>query len=524
MVLWKKESSSANAHLVDLFVDKSQINGAKDWNRKLRSSDWKNQFLLRVIDPKKCNKASDGFRTEGNMYFKQGQWTEAMELYSQSLRFAELGTNNVSFAYANRASCFLHLKMYDECLRDIELAVQANYPHMPKLMQRKADCEAKIKGSFPKQKAPFEPKLSFNPNEKFPCMADALEIQQNEEFGRHVIAKCDIDVGQTVLVEDNFVSFASAIDRIQCYTCLQAMKNFIACSNCTDVMFCSEKCRDQNEIHQKFCGAAIHRMPNDVKFIAKSILMALIAFSSADELMDFVEDVLSKRGSEIPAAANDPKSKYGLFLNLQPAKWESFDISSAYRTFTGLLDMPFVQNMFNSEKSQRFLMHLIGEHFLIISNNSYGGLVSSQSTMGTLATVLSLFNHACAPNLFNSSTGNSEVCITMRPIKKGDQLFVKYLCGDRTTRQRQEILLKQYGFLCKCDKCEERCQPADRSRMKSDSSYKSLNAGIYYGDLSKLKHLCELFLKQYGGLPWSEEMGIVLKQYTQCLLDDFPSF
>lgn len=531
MTLWKKDSKSANAHYINLFADQSRIRGLNEWTRALQSSNWKNRFLSSEFDPKKCNKKSDEFRSKGNMIFGMEMWMEAMELYNLSLLVAEPGTQNLSLAYANRASTFLRMQLYDECLRDIELAVEANYPHMPKLMKRKTDCEhfkELRKNRLPKPKESFEPKLSFNPDEKFPCMADVLEIQQNDEFGRHVVAKCDIGVGETILVEENFISFACALDRIQCYNCLQSVKNFIACSNCNDVMFCSERCRDHNGIHQKFCGATIHRMPNDVKLIATSILIALIAFSTVDEMMEFVEKVLPKRGLEIPRAANDPQSKYGMFLNLQPAKEKDLDITTVYKAHTGLLDIPLVKDMFSSQKSQRFLMHLIAEHYLIISNNAYGGLSMHESTSKTVASVLSLFNHACAPNVFNSTTGNTEVCITMRPIKKGDQLFVKYLCGDRTTRQRQDILLKQWGFLCKCDKCEPHCDPEDRRKLKSFFAYKSFSddvtAARLNSDLTNLKFRCEMILTNFGQLPWSEEIDVVLKYYTKCLLEDFPSF
>lgn len=540
--LWEKESNCSDALWVDLFAaDRKNHKVFAEWDRKIRTSEWTSHFLGMNVKPVKNNKVSDSFRNDGNMYFRMEQWVEAMEMYTQSVRFAEIGTKSMSLAYANRASCFLRMKQYDKCLIDIELAIEAKYPAdlMPKLIKRKNDCEEAMENDDD-QATPFKPKLSFDPNEKFPCMADVLEIQRNAEFGRHIVAKCDIDVGQTILVEENFVSITAGFDRANCYTCLQAMQNFIPCTNCTDVMFCCEDCRSQNDVHQQFCGAAINRMPTNVKLIAKSILFALTTFSSVDELMEFVDDVLSKRATEIPEAANDARSKYGLFLSLQPAPKTSIDQGTIYKVYTGLLDAPAVKKMFDSKQRQRFLMHLVAEHFLIISNNSYGGSLSSESSVCTLACVMSLFNHACAPNAFNSSAGNREVCITMRPIKKGQQVFVKYLCGDRTTRQRQEMLLNQWGFVCKCDKCIPISAPADRKRMQSDPMFKALlsnvnvldwhfqilQSGEDYDGISnqpKLTKACEEFLRKYGQLPWCEEMEQVLKTYTKCLLHDFPS-
>lgn len=523
--LWKKESNSADALYIDLFANHRNTRGFQEWDRQVRASNWTHRFLFKSIVPGKNNKISNEFRAEGNMYFKQTMWTEAMELYSQALCFAEPGTDAISLSYANRATCFLHLKKYSQCLKDIGYAIEANYPanRMPKLMQRKNNCE-KLKEKNAEEE-PFDPKLSFDADEKFPCMANVLEIRQNAEFGRHMVAKCDIGVGETVLVEENYVSITSGHDRVNCFGCTQSMANFIPCPTCTDAMFCSEKCFTQNDIHQKFCGASIHRMPNNVKYIAKSILTAINAYENANEMIDIVEDVVSKRSTQLPTATNNPKSKHALFLSLQPAKSSALDIETVYKVYSGLLDNPIVKGIFDSEDKRRFLMHLIAEHFLIIANNSYGGSLSQASAVGTTALIMSLFNHACAPNVFNSTAENKEVCITMRPIKKGEQLFVKYLCGDRTTRQRQDMLLQQWGFLCKCDKCVPNCPLEDRKKMKSDPCFKAMSSfnSFSTNNYTFLAEKCKMFLEKYGHLPWSEEMDVVLKIYTKCLLDPFPS-
>lgn len=526
-LLWKKESTSADGQFIDLFANFNRKQSVQEWDRQIAASDWKHRFLDMAMKPGKNNIISDKFRTEGNKYFKKDLWVEAMDMYNQSLCFAETGTNNVSFVYANRATCFLNMKEYEKCLKDIDSAVKANYPEhlMPKLMKRKNDCIKFMKKNA--NKPAFDPKLSFSADAQFPCMANVLEIQRNDEYGRHVVAKCDIDVGQTVLVEENFVSIAAGFDRVNCFECLQIKQNFIPCATCSDAVFCSVDCQNRSEIHKISCDANVHRMPNNVRYIAKSILIALNSFKNAKEMMDFVENVLSERKTQVPTAANDVRSKYALFLCLQPSPEAALDIETVYKVFTGLLDVTFVKAMFDSTQSQRFLMHLIGEHFLIISNNSYGGSLSSASSIGTTALVMSLFNHACAPNVFNSSMANKEICITMRPIKKGEQLFVKYLCGNRTTRQRQEILLKQWGFICKCDKCVPHCSEADRRMMKSDPCFKALlpSASFEFYDVTdfpQLTNKCVPFLQKYGHLPWSEEMDVVLKAYTRCLLDPFP--
>lgn len=530
MALWKKESNITDALYVDLFADKLLTSSFNEWNRKLKTADWKNELFNIEFAPGKNNQTSKFFRTTGDEYFKDSDWINAMEFYSQSLRFAELKTNNVSYAYANRATCFLKLKRYNECLRDIQLAKQANYPHKPKLMRLKTKCEQLMHGihEITKKEDTIDCKLSFDPNEKFPCMADVLEVQTNEVFGRHVVASRDIDVGRIVLMEKNFLSLGCAPDRVQCYNCTKDEANFLACPKCTDVMFCSEECRSQNKVHQKFCGATINRMPRDVRFVAESLLLGIVEFSSANEMMTFVEETLNKRGKHNPDPINGSRAEYGHFLGLKPNK-RMIDFHHVYKVFTGLLDNPTVKSMFNTEHSKRFLMHLCAEHWSIIKNNSFNVSVTGSTALQKLGIAMSWFNHACAPNLFNRAVADTDFFVTIRPIKKGEQLFISYFI-DRTatTIMCQSLLLHQFDFLCKCDKCEPRCQMEDRKMMRADPKFTFLemvskeNNKLFVMNQRKVMEGCVEFLQKYGHMPWSQEMDLVLELYTDHLFESFP--
>lgn len=520
MVLWKKESNCADAPFVDLFADKTKIPSLAEWNRQLRASDWKNEFFHSLkLNPGKNNETSDFLRNMGNNLFKDGEWIHAMEFYSKSLCFAELGTINVSFAYANRATCFLNLKRYDECLRDIELAEQAKYPKMQKLVERKAKCERFLQTATKKEKC--EIKLSFNANEKFSCLADVLDIQRSEKFGRHVIANQDIDVGKTILVEKCFISLGCAPDRVQCYTCTNEERNFIACPGCTDVMFCNENCQLQNDIHGKFCNATINRMPFNTRYVAESILLGINEFSNAIDMMNFVDEILANRSEYIPEGINDSRSKYGLFLSLKPSKL-SFVIDEVYKAFTGLLDIPFIREMFDTKQSQRFLMHLIAEHGSIIMNNSIGNSVVNGVVSQELGVIMSLFNHSCAPNLFNRKVVDKELFITTRPIKKGDQLFISYMKQSLNNPLRQMTLRSKFDFVCECDKCQPHCKSTDRKMMQEDSNFQFLSSILEQQYTNKsVEDKCLGFLRKFGHLPWSEELDLVIKIYNDHLFDKF---
>lgn len=161
------------------------------------------------------------------------------------------------------------------------------------------------------------------------------------------------------------------------------------------------------------------------------------------------------------------------------------------------------------------------QHFLIEKTNGHGDDIS-----GSMTNVLSLFNHSCAPNLYSMHMDNREILVTTRKIKKGDQLFVAYLGFGQTTKERQEMLKKQYDFECKCDKCVPRCSLSDRDRMKSHESFKYLmkNTAAATGNLKsserRRKQKCIEFLNKFGYLPWCEELDAVIDAFESCISRD----
>lgn len=165
-----------------------------------------NVLLGLQIAPTKSNCYALACRKTGNIFFATKQWYDAIRSYNMSLCFAENDSepNIISMAYGNRSACFLHLKMYDKCITDIQMAIESNYPDnlLPKLEKRKAVCLEQIEKN--EQAAIWAPELSFEADDNFTSMANVLQIQRNAEFGRHITAKSDIGVGKVVLMERAF--------------------------------------------------------------------------------------------------------------------------------------------------------------------------------------------------------------------------------------------------------------------------------------------------------------------------------
>lgn len=512
MVLWKKESSSDDALYIDLFPSNQAASIAFN--------------LLKLngnID--KDEMESIAHRIKGNELFKGENWTEAMKHYNDSISCAISESEHLGFGYANRASCFLHLKMYDKCLADIELAKNANYPpnSMPKLDKRKEDClKAMNESTEVDEKVTLE--MSFSPNTKFPGLANVLDVRSNSEFGKHVVAKRDIDVSKIVMLEDAFVFGTYADKTITiCKTCAKKNMNFIPCPNCTDVMFCDAKCMESNDLHKKVCGSLYNQ--SEQAQVVESILIAVFNFSNVEFLMKFVEDAVATRDLDSPACESDSQVKYRLFLKLFSLPQKINSVHDIYDTYKLLMDIPLIENFFHSEDAKRFLKHLIWQHLCILKTNRFGISTGyGPEYMVTIGICSSLFNHSCVPNTLQLINGNKMIAFIIRPVKKGEQLFIDYFRGNADASTGQQML----DFKCECSKCVRCWRFADSIRMKMDADYLYLGrSNVKNKDLEDhkkrpvFKEKFQNWLVKFGRLPWSPECEMMELGYIKCCKEDF---
>ena len=66
----------------------------------------------------------------------------------------------------------------------------------------------------------------------------------------------------------------------------------------------------------------------------------------------------------------------------------------------------------------------------------------------------SMFNHNCDSNVAWSPWEPLKQMIAVKPIRKGEQLFVSY-CNERDPVKRRTHLFEQFGFHCTCAVCSE---------------------------------------------------------------------
>lgn len=111
--LWQKVKNYNETLYVDLFTsnDIQFSHEAKKWN----------EYLLKLKNTHnemscKNNGKSVELIQKCIQFFQQKQFSHAMELFTNALCFDEIDTEYVLLAFANRASCFFHMKMYNRAL------------------------------------------------------------------------------------------------------------------------------------------------------------------------------------------------------------------------------------------------------------------------------------------------------------------------------------------------------------------------------------------------------------------------
>lgn len=495
----------------------------------------------------KSNHGSKLCREVGNKVFSENKWIDAIELYNRAICAAKsVSSELVGLAYANRSACFFELKMYENCMLDINLAKEANLPQrlMAKIDKRRDDCLSFIEAGA--QPVPFKPKLSFEAHPNFPEMANVLQIKRSEEFGRHITATCDIDVGNIVVMEKAFMTAYRYEKFRRCDTCMMKDTNLIPCTRCTDTMFHSSECK-ASDFHKVECG--MHTLPEEdnndnQRHIIRSILQAINIFANVQELQEFVEDAIDSDPMEKPESLLDEKSKYRAFLKL----WHEPNVDQRYMfgqqvyfVYQKLLDNAIIGSKFNTKEKKRFLMHLVAQHYCII--NYSGNIVfdNSDDLVGwhfeEFRSIIAMYlNHSCAPNATLVSFDGYNVIVTIRPIKADEQLFLSYFRNDKiqhSTKDRKKYILARCRFNCNCERCNgnslsrgERNEITQNEcfryieRNKSKINFK-VEGPIQTQPAKELEEKCIEFLDRHGHKIWCEEIGFVTDCFRRVLAAKF---
>lgn len=527
--LWKKESIDENALYADIGVDPEgfPLETFYEFGQETEPTTMKN------------NELSAEYRNAGNSAFGRNDWHLAMEWYNKSLCFAENGSENIGLAFGNRSACFFNLKMFRKCLIDIDMALKSNYPErlMAKLEKRRTDGLKCIEEDL--EFVPREPALSFEPSTMFPSMANILQIEKSKKFGRLVKTNADVAVGETVLVEKAYVNKVIIDKYVRCNVCYRLETNLVPCKECTGDMFCHQEC-EWNSFHKIECNMKTMAKVDEISTfhlqIIRSVLMAVKTIPNIEQLMTFVEKTVAEDPLEIPESEPvDEIAKYRTFLMLwinskmetNMFNWRVFFIHKT------LMDNSDFQAMFASLKHQRFLMHLIGHHSAIIHYNARASIqiIGTSYSTELQPLIAAYFNHSCAPNVATVRCDNVLAAIAIRPIRKGEQLFISYFGRDlnRDTAGRRRHFDGFFDFACECERCVSTVPfvPFVNTYNLEWIQYVLINytnKKFDFRNESNVKHVldkCAEYARENGRRLWTDEVTFVMDCFVRMLEHTF---
>uniref|UniRef100_A0AAG5D6P3 MYND-type domain-containing protein n=1 Tax=Anopheles atroparvus TaxID=41427 RepID=A0AAG5D6P3_ANOAO len=251
-------------------------------------------------------------KTLGNKAFQAERWNEALVFYNKCyLSTPRENVQEKSIILANRSAALYHLEKYDLALRDIQRALDHQYPDqmMYKLTERKARCflakkdyeaaldsfkatvkalddsnlplerrqklerdaqiminllpkniemeqKAKKKSSSNKAKAPA---ASQQATGKVPehFVDKALWFDYTPGEGRFARTKSDLKPNSILLLERPHVAaLLEDYSLDHCTHCFKRVSVPIACPLCSDVIFCSDECETKanGSYHRYECG------------------------------------------------------------------------------------------------------------------------------------------------------------------------------------------------------------------------------------------------------------------------------
>ncbi|XP_076750657.1 protein-lysine N-methyltransferase SMYD4 [Xylocopa sonorina] len=296
---WQKVLEILTYKLNEIFISKKK----PDRESELLSYLWNDQNIKKLVrlwledryEKRKCKSIAKAqtFKTMGNKEFQAKNYIKSIEFYTKCALHAPANSYELSLAIANRSASLFYLSRYDDCIKDIELAIRLNYPKQLyyKLYLRAVQCYLKLGKQdlademlckiqeiicnsdyiTPSMKDDIERKvreititqscvqnviqntsnllklkseITFEENVNFPYASVAIDRKYTKELGRHVVAKKFIEKGDILFLEKpvSFVLVNTDAYNL-CQNCSCSNTDIpVPCTICSNTLYCNENC------------------------------------------------------------------------------------------------------------------------------------------------------------------------------------------------------------------------------------------------------------------------------------------
>lgn len=446
------------------------------------------------MNRRKSDEKSEKLRTEANRLYVQKRFYDALLKYNESLCHAELESENMGLAYANRAAVYFEMKLYDKCLSNIAMAKQSHYPekNFEVLKKREEKClelMRRHKDETTTNDALDFFKLSYPSSKQLSFVANCLELKVNAKYGRHVLTNRALKPGDIVAIDEPTFKVIKADSRYstcfesntfqRCENCLsENLLSLIPCASCSKTMYCSNDCMEsaQKRHHRYECEIVDELLASGIMHIVFRMFFEGLSLFD-DDIHDM--EAFVKQRTEIMTVYDfncgdrcEKENRKKLFqatlsLTSLTSKYEAESLNVCEEIFrkTERLEKLWNSNvnflkMLLARLSQIATLYVHGIGGWSLKNNAIADEPKNPSLYQQLIgngcyLFCALLNHSCAPNVKRLNVDDKVVVIVSRPIAKGGQIFDSYRpnFNNQPKALRQEALMKDYGFLCDCEAC-----------------------------------------------------------------------
>ncbi|XP_032457514.1 SET and MYND domain-containing protein 4 isoform X4 [Nasonia vitripennis] len=399
--------------------------------------------VFQILPQNKCkfkdSQTSINLRHEANRIFISNKnnvdkLLTSWELYSKAIAIAPNTSQELSLAYANRSAVLFCFKKFEECIGDINHALELNYPTHLK---------------------------------------DALDVKYSDKFGRHIITTRKINAGDILIIEKPYATMLIPEKAYtHCSQCLNVYWALIPCEFCIHAMYCSKRCKNEawKQYHDIECAAAGYLLELDFNkcalFSMRLSILALRELGSVNNLRSSHKDAISEEIFQ----SNKYHSLFTLVTNTgKRSISDLFEraLNAAFILYYLCTNTTLFGKKFESEISQistnkdaTYVGGLILRNMQIIPSNIHS--YEEECRINTIdigvsaQPFCSLINHSCDPNVSRCSTGNGMLIYALVPIEPGSQIFDNYGSHYAVMNKfEREVKLKQYYFKCECRACKE---------------------------------------------------------------------
>lgn len=386
---------------------------------------------------KKSDEVAEKHRELGCQHFSRKENFDALIEFNKSLCFAVPGSVPMASTYANRAEVYFQLKLYENCLNNIELAIDSGCSRSKtaELLKCKKLCRQLMRDDY-KQHSPWDTfKLSTDPHQDVPFLSNCLNVRSVPDVGQKFIVNQELKSGDFVAIIDGASKLINPLARqLRCSWCLQDAKlDLLPCRGCPMAMFCSKECmKNVTHHHAGECRQG------DSLF-GRVMSRAEALFGSSENFKKFVSSEMRKSMSFFSLNWNQ----------IEPGMYEKylFMISLANSSQSGstIDDMLSEMQQIESVNSRALIdddSGHIGREICKSIHSNCVGLVMNP--------LLSFVSISCHPNAALLTVDNKIVLMVLRPIKPGDGISVSNDRNSENSARDARKLVHQRSFCRPC--------------------------------------------------------------------------